>query len=565
MSTPPRRTAQRRAGPHPARQRPGPPQEADTVLFPSLPEPRLADRRRPPAPPDPDHQPRPAAPAPAAPAPRRRTWISRGVLAAILVMQALLSLRMQNTAFEDEALYLYAGHMELGHFLSGYALQGNYPSYFSGAPVLYPVLGAVADSLGGLAGARAVSLAAALAATALLYALTRRLFNERVGLCAALIFSVTESALVLGHLATYDASALFLLALAAWIVVRSAASWLPLYLLAAPVLALAVAGKYASLLFVPTVVGLTALAGWPYRGWQALIRPVVLAAVTGELLIWALHQAGKVYLTGIEFTTTSRAHGSTPATALALDCVKWGGLPFALAVVGAVAYARRPENEAGEQIAPAGGRWRRSLLGLALTGTALLAPAEQLRLHTETSLYKHIGFGLLFAAPLAGVGLARIVGDHFRRAQLGIAIWGAALVLGMVQAHELFSSWPDSSLYVQEFSRYLRPGAHYLAEVDEVPIYYLRLNPAAQPYQFSSTYFLGYTTPQGRYLTGTAAYRAAIRDGYFRVISYNYQVTPALDAVIARTLQSDPRYRLAAAIPNRNGTSAGADYVWVRR
>ncbi len=98
-----------------------------------------------------------------------------------------------------------------------------------------------------------------------------------------------------------------------------------------------------------------------------------------------------------------------------------------------------------------------------------------------------------------------------------------------------------------------------------MPIYYLRLNPAAQPQQFASTYFLGYTTPQGRYLTGTAAYLAAIKAGYFQVISCNGQVTPALDATIARALRSDPRYRVAAAIPNHNGTSAGIDYVWVKR
>ncbi len=141
------------------------------------------------------------------------------MLAAILCVQAALSLRLHNTAFEDEALYLYSGHLEIAHWLHGTALQGNYPSYFSGAPALYPVLGALADSVGGLAAARAVSLIAMLTTTGLLYSLTRKLFNERIGLCAAVIFSVTESALFLGHLATYDAPALCLLAVASWIVV----------------------------------------------------------------------------------------------------------------------------------------------------------------------------------------------------------------------------------------------------------------------------------------------------------------------------------------------------------
>ena len=92
---------------------------------------------------------------------------------------------MQNTAFEDEALYLYTGRMETAHLLYGTRFTAAYATYFSGAPVLYPVLGGVRRGGGGLAAARAVSLLAMLAITALLYSLTRRLFDERVGLCAA--------------------------------------------------------------------------------------------------------------------------------------------------------------------------------------------------------------------------------------------------------------------------------------------------------------------------------------------------------------------------------------------
>lgn len=543
--------------------------DADTVLLP-------ADRKkRPPAPPpEPIRQnghaarpaPRESSGGPAAwpqlPGPRR-TWVSRGVLLVIMIVQAVLTLRMSNTAFEDEALYLYAGHMELSHLLYGASLQGDYAAYFSGAPVLYPVLGAVADNLGGLAAARAASLLAMLAVTGLLYSLTRRLFNERVGLCAALIFSVTEAAIFVGHLATYDATSLCLLAVAAWLVVRTAPLRWPAYLLAAPVAAAAAAVKYAALLFLPTVVVLAALAAWPYRGRRVLARPVLLAAATAALLAAALHRAGPGYLHSIEFTTVHRFTGTTPLQVLLLDLARWGALPFGLAVIGAVAYVVRAQTEAGEHIAPPGGRWRRALLGIALAGTALLAPAEQIRLHTETALDKHIGFGLFFAAPLAGIGLARIVGDHFRRAQLGIAIWGAALVLGMTAANDLFHSWPSSQAMVATMRRYLQPGGHYLVEVDEVPIYYLQDYLDAQPRQFTSTYLINYRTRSGGTLTGTAGYKAAIRAGYFRVICYDRQVTPALDATIQRVLQADPDYRLAATIPYGNGS--GSYYIWVRR
>jgi hypothetical protein len=494
---------------------------------------------------------------------RRRTWVSRAVLLAVLCVQAALTLRMQNTAFEDEALYLYSGHMEIAHWLHGAALQGNYATYFSGAPVLYPVLGASADSVGGLAAARAVSLVLMLTTTALLYSLTRRLFNERVGLCAAVVFSVTESALFLGHLATYDAPALCLLAFASWIVVRTAESRWPLYLLAVPVVTLAVATKYASALFVPTIVVLPALAAWPYRGLRALIPPAVFGVAVAAALGGALYLAGPSYLQGIRLTTTDRFLGSTPTQILLRECFQWGALPFGLALVGAVAYAIRPHTERDERIAPSGGRARRIALGAVLAGTALLAPADQIHLHTDTSLQKHIGFGLFFAAPMAGVGLARIIGDHFRRAQVGIAIWGAALLLGMMQSNELFDGWPNSQVFVQDMARYLQPGAHYLVEVDEVPIYYLRGHHDAEPDQFTSTYFISYTDKQGQTLTGTAAYQAAIRDGYFRVVCYNYQVTPPVDNAIAHALQASPDYRLAASIPNGNDTVTY--YVWVRR
>jgi hypothetical protein len=494
---------------------------------------------------------------------RRRTWVSRAVLLAILCVQAALSLRMQNTAFEDEALYLYSGHMEIAHWLHGAALQGDYATYFSGAPVLYPVLGASADSVGGLAAARAVSLILMLTTTGLLYSLTRRLFNERVGLCAAVVFSVTESALFLGHLATYDAPALCLLAFGSWIVVRTAESRWPLYLLAVPVVALAVATKYASALFVPTIAVLPALAAWPYRGLKALVPPAVFTVAIAAVLGGALRLAGPSYLQGIQFTTTDRFHGTTPTQTLLRECFQWGALPFGLALVGSVAYAIRPHTDKGERIAPSGGRLRRIALGVVLTGTALLAPADQLHLHTDTSLQKHIGFGLFFAAPMAGVGLARIIGDHFRRAQVGIAIWGAALMLGMMQSNELFNAWPNSRLLVQDMARYIKPGAHYLVEVDEVPIYYLRHRPDAQPDQFTSTYFISYTDKQGQTLTGTAGFQAAIRAGYFRVVSYNGQVTPAVDNVLAHTLETSPDYRLAEAIPNGNSTVTY--YIWVRR
>ena len=170
-----------------------------------------------------------------------------------------------------------------------------------------------------------------------------------------MIFSVTESALFLGHLATYDAPSLFLLALATWIVVRTASFRWPGYLLAAPPIALAVATKYAAGLFVPTIVVLSALAAWPYRGRKALIAPAGLAAAVAALL-------GGGPVPGRADLPDRRQvhhHGPVPGhhrhLAPAPGQPVWGGLPFALALIGTVAYAIRPRTEPGELIADSGG------------------------------------------------------------------------------------------------------------------------------------------------------------------------------------------------------------------
>jgi Dolichyl-phosphate-mannose-protein mannosyltransferase len=494
----------------------------------------------------------------------RRTWVSRAALAAILCVQAVLSLRLQNTAYGDEALYLYAGHLEIAHLGHGAALQGNYASYFPGVPVLYPVLAAAADSIGGLAAARALSLLAMLVTTALLYTITRRLFNERVGLCAVAVFSVAESTVFAGNLATNDAVSLGLLALASWIVVRTAQWRWRAYLLAAPVAAMAVAADYWALLYLPTLALLAGLAAQPYLGRSALARALVLWAVTVELFALAVLAGGRGYASAAITALATRSPGSGQALHILIETGEWGGIVMALAVLGAVGYAHEARNEQNENIALPGGNRRRAALGIVLAGTALIAIADHLYLNTDVSLDTHVAFGLFFAGPMAGVGLARLVGDHFRRVQIGIVVWTAALIIGIGQTTQLFGSWPNSSAMVMEMSRFLGPGDHYLVENDNVPIYYLRGDRDAQPDQFTSTYFIAYRARNGKLLTGTPGYLAALQAGYFQVVVYDNSVTPALDRTLAAALENDPRYRLAGTVPETAHDFRTNCYVWVR-
>lgn len=550
--------------------------DADTVLFSALPKaqepaPRTAEQRVRTLPPWPERHDftlpmervwlgsaDPSEPAPS----RRRTRVSRIVVAAILCCQALLSLRLDNTVFQNEALYLFAGHWELAHWLNGAPVQGDFVSYFPGTPAIYPVLGAVVDAVGGLSAARAFSLAEMLLTTVLLYSLTRRMFNERVGLCAAAVFSVSEATILLGHLATLDATALCLLAVAAWIVVRTASWPWRAYLLGAPVAALAVATSYSTLLYLPALAALAGLAAIPYRGRAAVSRGLVFGGVSVLMVALAAAFAGPEFVTAAE--TTGGASGDVPISQILADSGRWAGLALLLAVVGAIAFSYEPRNEPGELIGPAGDRARRTALGACLAATALIAPIEQLCLHTENSLATLIAFGGFLSAPMAGVGLARLVGDHFRRPLIGVAVWSLALTLGLGQAAQFPGAWPDAPTVVAQLTKYLKPGAHYLVEDDDVPIFYLDGRADAQPDQFTSTYYISYSAGPRQVLTGLPGYLAAIRAGYFKVIIYDSTVTPGLDKALAQALEAGSRYRLAAAFTETSGSFRTTCFIWVR-
>jgi 4-amino-4-deoxy-L-arabinose transferase-like glycosyltransferase len=457
----------------------------------------------------------------------RRTWISRALLLGILIVQAVLSLRLQNTAFQDEALYLYAGHLQLDHLLYGRPVPPGFTSYFSGSPMLYPVLAAAVDSAFGLAGARVLSLVLMLATTVLLYSLSRLLFNELAGLGAAALFGSTQSTLFLGNFATYDAMAIFLLALAAWIMVRSAhTSAIPACILAALVLTLAVAVKYATLMFVPTIVVLAALTAFAHRRWAGfLLRGIVLCTSIVVMLAGTLALGGTDYIEGLSVTTTARDHGNANPLDLLGHCLEWGGGLLALGLIGTVSYVWQERLGKASRTIGDGDRARpwRLALGLLLCGTALLAPAYQMYLHTSVSLHKHIGYGLLFAAPMAGLGLSRMTGAHFRYPQLAIASWVTLLTLGISQSQYLYHGWADTTQLVATLKPELKPGARYLAEVDTVPKYYLRAD--TTPEQWTSTYFFDYKDPSGKRLTGERGYFAALSDGYFDIIVLNWTVT----------------------------------------
>ena len=118
--------------------------------------------------------------------------------------------------------------------------------------------------------------------------------------CAATIFTVLGPVQVLGAFATYDAMAIFLIALATWLVIRAqgpAGEWL--LIASGLALALADATKYASALWTPVVVILAALTA-TRSGWvRPAFRGARLAVYAIVPLTLALGLGGRPYLQGV--------------------------------------------------------------------------------------------------------------------------------------------------------------------------------------------------------------------------------------------------------------------------
>ncbi|MFG2794666.1 ArnT family glycosyltransferase [Streptomyces sp. NPDC048419] len=498
---------------------------------------------------------------------RRNLWFCRAILLCILLVQTVLSLRLTNTAFEDEALYLYAGHLHLDHLINGAPYHGEFTQYFSGSPLLYPVLAALIDSVCGLAGARALSLVFMLGATALLYSLSRLLFQERAALCTAAVFSVTQSTLTLGNLATHDAPVIFLLALASWIVVQSADSRSPLLcLIAAPVLALSVAVKYAALVYVPVVLLIAAFVVFRHCGRRQLILcGLLLPTTTGAILLCALRVVSASYLEGLKRTTTERERGTASVIDLLSDSALWGGLMVALALLGTILYAKQGcvRKAASDSTEGLPSRLWRLAFGLTLTSAAFLAPLYQMHLHTETSLHKHIGYGLLFAAPMAGVALTRLAGARFRQLYAVISIWVVLLMMGVAQAQSRYYSWPDSSGLVAFLEPLLTRNGHYLLETRWPATYYLRNE--SDPQQWASTYYINYTDPRGAVHKGDDGYKAAIRNGYFDIVVLTNTTTKARSDKIGQQLDSSKNYRFLSQLSMGDHFPSSRYRIWVKR
>jgi hypothetical protein len=501
-------------------------------------------------------------------------------LAAVLAIQAALSLWLvgKTTAFLDEGLYLSIGHLELAHFLH-HAPMPDVSYYLSGSPLIYPPLAAAADTVGGLAAARLLSLAFMLLATVLLHGVCRRLLDSRTAaFFAAALFAGLGPTQYLGALATYDAMALALLGLATWLGVRAAvqSQAIRYALLCAGGVAMMIAdaAKYAAALFDPVVVLVVALACWRAQGRRdGLTAGGVMTLAAAVPLAAGYYLAGPSLRQGVSVTTADRQAGSDSAGSILSLSAHATGVIAILAVLGAALYMLRLRR---------GPAWA---LALVLAGAEFLAPAEQARIHTLTSLYKHVDYGAWFACMMggyllaewsAGVGPTRPDEPRARPAGSIEALAGRSLALTLSTAVVLlagisstktigaeYGGWPNSGPVMAVLSRLLKPADYYLIEDPSLVTYYLRSQISFL--HVDSTFGFSYTDPETGYrLVNDPAYALAIKQGYFAAVVIRFGATAALDRALVRDMLDDRDYRLTDVVPYRTSYGPGAYQIWTR-
>jgi 4-amino-4-deoxy-L-arabinose transferase-like glycosyltransferase len=500
--------------------------------------------------------------------------VPRVPLLAILLVLSVMSARllMSNTAFLDEATYLSAGHDTWHNWLHG-GPDMKYSSYFSGSPVIYPLLGAAMNVIGGLAAARMLSLVFVLVTVALLYATTRIIFDRRAATWAAAIFATVEGTQFLAVLATYDAMALMLVALAVWLVVRYAYSDRVFphaaLLVGAPVLALANATKYATALYDPVVIAIVGLVIAGRYGWRQGARCTVLfTAMLGAGLLAALALAGHNYEAGLLQTTLRRADGVVSVSFILGESVRWVGAVAGVALVAAaVAWRRAPlvtrRGSAGS------GRTRRVATAALLTvlaGAAVLAPLQQARIHTSVSLAKHVAFGAWFAAIACGWLLAQIAGKRRRAAWRwlpAVVLVGALAVIGHGQAVGDYGRWPNTTQLMASLRPFVAAtDKPILMDDSDVASYYLGAD--LSPTRWSDTYFYAYTPPGSTAnLTGIPAYQSAIAHNHFGVVALDFGLTADTDYAVKSAIEANPNYHYIGRVADHDNYGVHAFSVWI--
>jgi hypothetical protein len=448
-------------------------------------------------------QPHPASREPVARSDPRIRRRSRSLLplTVICAAQTALSLTLvwSNTAYIDEANYLWAGHLEIAHWLHGTSWPSVYAEkLFSGSPLIYPPLGALADSIGGLALARILSLVFMLFATVLLYFTALELIGRRGAIISSGLWVLSEPTIRLAF-ATYDPLSIALTAFSAWLIVQTRYRRYRGAFVSAAAVALAVANftAYSGIVIDPVVIAFAFLTWLPCIGApRTALYTIWLAG--GWAALFGLLIASTHSWSGLLYTVVARNvvdyQGITPVLN---DIWGYSGLILVLTIAGSIlAYNTESRSRAGMLV----------LLGSA----AFIVPAAQLHDQTAWSLDKHLAYGIWFAVIVIGYWcdqLIRWLPQNSRRLAAICGIIGIFFVgiNSWQSAWDRYHAWPNASSFIANFKIAVTQsrGLIYVpGQEANIAQYYtkqgqdwtrwtaaLQLNPAAVPQPALSSYY----------------------------------------------------------------------------
>lgn len=383
---------------------------------------------------------KPQAKPPASPS-RWRFW----PVAAICAAQAALSLALvwSNTAYTDEADYLWVGRLEIAHWLHGTSWPSAYAyKTFSGSPVLYPPLGALANSLGGLTGARILSLIFMLIATVLLYLTASKLIGRVGAFFAAALWAFSEPAMRLAF-ATIDPLSVLLTALAAWFVVQAGYRRRRGEFIAAAAAALALANltAYSGIVIDPVVIAFAFLV---WRDRMTFPQSLSCTAwLTGALVFsFALLMTASRSWPGISSTILAPNPGGYHSiSSIASEIWGYSALIIGLALIGALVTL---QSEKRNHVALLGGIGFSAFLVM------------QFHNQTVSTVDKHLAYGIWFAAISAGYACSKCI-EWLPGAKRPLAALCCATALvypaaaSWQAAWQRYHSWPNADAFISSF------------------------------------------------------------------------------------------------------------------
>jgi len=450
------------------------------------------------------------------------------LLAILVAAFAIRALDLNfNSAFGGESFNVLMGKSVLarGTDVPQY-LRESYGWY------LWPIAAAVADRIGGLTAVRLLAAVLGTAAVYGIFAFTRRLFDERTGLVAALLMAVFAPAILSSRIATSDAPGMATLTFALAAFVRAwrgdRVRW---WLVAAVLTVLCVLIKHTLIVIIPPLCITAIILNRKYGlGFAAVVAGTLIAYG-----IW-YHDAAGALLSAV-----SNATGVRAANGALLEYYLRNGVDIWFMVAAALAAWIMSQGDRRVQV---------TILAL----SALLLALSPLARAFDPHAWSFTVYPVILLIPAAALGVLAI-SDRLVMAEgvlsaLFVIIVAASVFLvggqGLTPTRGgLPVVWPNSAVVATFLRERIQYGQRVL--VDDAAVRYLLtdLTPQDRVADEQGYTFGGYTAPE--------SFARAVAIGHF-----DYIVLDGNNADEARALQAaiDPsvlnRYveRLRTLQPN---------------